>query len=126
LPDYYAILGVVRAAGPKEIHRAYRQLARLHHPDVSTVRGAAERFKEINEAHAVLSDPKKRADYDALLRQREVPSQTNLEDWTSLLRLVLEQNISLLKLMLEQYPAARSKRSQPRRQRRPRRRDKIV
>jgi DnaJ-class molecular chaperone len=64
--DYYKILGVERAADEKAISRAFRKLARQHHPDVNKQKGAEERFKEINEAHQVLSDPKKRAQYDQI------------------------------------------------------------
>jgi curved DNA-binding protein len=67
--DYYEVLRVPRAAKPEEIKRAYRQLARKHHPDLQPAgerAKAAERFKEINEAYEVLSDPDKRAKYDAL------------------------------------------------------------
>ena len=67
--DYYAMLGVPRTATAADIKRAYRQLARKHHPDLQTSaerERAAERFKEINEAYEVLSDPEKRAKYDAL------------------------------------------------------------
>ena len=67
--DYYEVLGVPRAAAAAEIKRAYRQLARKHHPDLqpgAEREKAAERFKEINEAYEVLSDPDKRAKYDAL------------------------------------------------------------
>jgi curved DNA-binding protein len=67
--DYYEVLGVPRTASPEEIKRAYRQLARKHHPDLQPAAErarAAERFKEINEAHEVLSDPEKRKKYDAL------------------------------------------------------------
>ena len=63
--DYYQILGVPRNASPNEIKSAYRRLARRHHPDVNPDDPAAEaRFKEINEAHEVLSDPEKRQRYD--------------------------------------------------------------
>ena len=63
--DYYEILGVARDASGEEIKRAYRALARQHHPDVAEDKSKAEhRFKEINEAYEVLSDPNKRAQYD--------------------------------------------------------------
>lgn len=65
--DYYKILGVERNADQKEIRKAYRQLARQHHPDVNPGdRSAQGRFKEINEAYEVLSDPEKRQRYDQL------------------------------------------------------------
>jgi molecular chaperone DnaJ len=63
--DYYETLGVAREASGEEIKQAYRALARKHHPDVSEDKSLAEhRFKEINEAYEVLSDPSKRAQYD--------------------------------------------------------------
>ena len=63
--DYYKILGVDRNADEKEIKRAYRRLARKHHPDVNPGDKAAEAlFKEINEAYEVLSDAEKRKKYD--------------------------------------------------------------
>jgi len=65
--DYYSILGVDRNASEKDIRRAYRRLARQFHPDVNPGdKRAEERFKEINEAYEVLSDPDKRAKYDRL------------------------------------------------------------
>ncbi|HET8645379.1 MAG TPA: DnaJ domain-containing protein, partial [Vicinamibacteria bacterium] len=65
--DYYKILGVPRTANEKEIKAAFRKLARKYHPDVNKGDKKAEaRFKEINEANAVLSDPEKRRRYDAL------------------------------------------------------------
>jgi len=64
--DYYKTLGVKRDATPEEIKRAYRALARKHHPDVSKAPDASKRFKEVNEAHEVLSDPEKRTRYDQL------------------------------------------------------------
>jgi DnaJ-class molecular chaperone len=62
--DYYKILGVPRDADEQAIKAAYRKLARKYHPDVN--KGASERFKEIAEANAVLSDPEKRKRYDTL------------------------------------------------------------
>lgn len=63
--DYYSILGVSKSADEKEIKRAYRKLARTHHPDVNPGDpGAEQRFKEINEAYTVLSDAEKRKMYD--------------------------------------------------------------
>lgn len=62
--DYYEVLGVPRAASQAEIKRAFRQLAREHHPDVSKDPAAADRFKIINEAYQVLGDPERRARYD--------------------------------------------------------------
>ncbi|NJN86865.1 MAG: molecular chaperone DnaJ [Leptolyngbyaceae cyanobacterium SL_7_1] len=62
--DYYEILGVSRNADKEEIKHAYRRLARKYHPDVNKEDGAEERFKEINRAYEVLSEPETRARYD--------------------------------------------------------------
>ena len=65
--DYYQTLGVARTASQAEIRKAYRKLARQHHPDVKPGDKSAEaRFKDLNEANTVLSDPDKRKKYDAL------------------------------------------------------------
>ncbi len=65
--DYYEILGVPKTATPKEIHLAFRLLARQYHPDVAEdKKEAEEKFKEINEAHEILSDSGKREKYDQL------------------------------------------------------------
>jgi curved DNA-binding protein len=66
--DYYAALGVERAATPDEIKRAYRKLARKYHPDVSKEPDAEARFKDVAEAYEALHDPEKRAAYDELGR----------------------------------------------------------
>lgn len=63
--DYYQVLGVARDASEKDVRRAFRTLAAKHHPDRNPDDpGAEERFKEINEAYTVLSDPQKRSVYD--------------------------------------------------------------
>lgn len=62
--DFYDILGVSRSADKDELKRAYRRLARKYHPDVNKEEGAEEKFKEINRAYEVLSEPETRARYD--------------------------------------------------------------
>ncbi|MEU3889722.1 J domain-containing protein [Streptomyces sp. NPDC029041] len=75
--DFYEVLGVSRTASQDEVQQAYRQLARKYHPDVNKDPGAEERFKDLNEAYSVLSDPKTRARYDRFGEDfRKVP-----EDW---------------------------------------------
>ena len=64
--DYYAILGLPKTASQAEIKKAYRKLARELHPDTNKDPAAEKRFKDANEAHAVLADPEKRRQYDEL------------------------------------------------------------
>src|SRR6202051_3337250 len=65
--DYYDVLGTSKPATEDDIRKAYRSLARKYHPDVNPGdKSAEERFKEINEAYEVLSDPDKRKRYDQL------------------------------------------------------------
>jgi len=65
MKDYYETLNIPRDAEEKTIRKAYHGLAKIYHPDVSNAPDAEERFKVINEAYSVLSDPAKRAAYDA-------------------------------------------------------------
>jgi curved DNA-binding protein len=88
--DYYKILGIERNATEAEIKSAFRKLALQYHPDRNQGNKKAEdKFKEINEANEVLSDPKKRARYDQLgnsystWQQRGAPGNFNWGDWTS-------------------------------------------
>jgi len=74
--DYYRILGVNKSASEKEIKQAYRRLARKHHPDLNPNDKSAEaRFKEINAAYEVLSNPEKRKKYDQFGEQWEYAEQ---------------------------------------------------
>src|SRR5713101_5560026 len=79
--DYYKTLGVPKNASTDDIKKAYRKLARQYHPDVVGKSDAEKRFKEINEANEVLSDPEKRKRYDTVgpeweqfAQQRGIPS----------------------------------------------------
>ena len=85
--DYYKMLGVDRKASEKEIKKAYRKLARKYHPDVNPGDDTAEQhFKEINEAHEVLSDPEKRKKYNQLGASWRQYARTGAEpggfDWS--------------------------------------------
>ena len=80
--DFYTVLGVPREASAKEIQRAYRKLARQHHPDVNKDPGAEERFKQVAEAYDVLSDPDLRSRYDAFGSDfRQVPEGVDAQTW---------------------------------------------
>lgn len=80
--DYYDILGVAKDASAKDIKRAYRKLAAKYHPDKNPDnKEAEEKFKEINEAHEVLSDPEKRKKYDTLGANWEAYEQGGF-DWS--------------------------------------------
>ena len=80
--DFYEILGVSRNATQEQIQRAYRKLARAHHPDVNKDPGAEDRFKDVSEAYNVLHDPETRRRYDAFGPDfRRVPDDVDPETW---------------------------------------------
>jgi curved DNA-binding protein len=80
--DFYEVLGVPKNADQSDIQRAYRKLARQHHPDVNKDPSAETRFKEISEAYDVLSDPDLRKRYDAFGEDfRRVPPDVSPEEW---------------------------------------------
>ncbi len=86
--DYYEILGVPRNASQEEIKKAFRRLARKYHPDINKSPEAQEKFKEINEAYQVLSDPEKRKLYDqfghSAFEGAGAKEQVNFQDFPSL------------------------------------------
>ncbi len=78
--DYYEVLGVPKNADEGELKRAFRNLARQYHPDVNKSEDAVEKFKEINEAYQILSDPQKRSAYDQFGHAGVDPSGFNYQD----------------------------------------------
>lgn len=82
--DYYQVLGVAKNAAQDEIRKAFRKLARQHHPDVAKDKKAAEaKFKEINEAYEVLGDAQKRKEYDDLSANWGKRSQQTHTAWNN-------------------------------------------
>ena len=80
--DFYQVLGVPRNASQDDIQRAYRKLARAHHPDINKDPGAEDRFKDVSEAYSVLSDPATRRRYDAFGPEfRQVPEDADPAEW---------------------------------------------
>ncbi len=80
--DYYQVLGVARDADAAAVKKAFRRLARKYHPDVSKEADAQARMSEVNEAYAVLSDPERRAAYDAVGQGRQQGERfTPPPDW---------------------------------------------
>jgi curved DNA-binding protein len=80
--NFYEVLGVSKDVSLSDIRKAYRKLARKYHPDVNKDPGAEERFKEISEAHDVLSDPEARKKYDAFGPDfRRVPDGVDPDTW---------------------------------------------
>ncbi|MFD0533203.1 DnaJ domain-containing protein [Actinomadura luteofluorescens] len=83
--DPYEVLGVSRDADQDEIQRVYRKLARAHHPDINKDPGAEEKFKDVSEAYAILSDPEQRRRYDAFGPDfRRVPEDVDPDMWARL------------------------------------------
>ncbi|MDD2997460.1 MAG: molecular chaperone DnaJ [Erysipelotrichia bacterium] len=78
--DYYEVLGVTKNADESEIKKAFRNLARQCHPDVNKNEDAVEKFKEINEAYQILSDPQKRSAYDQFGHAGIDPNSFNYQD----------------------------------------------
>ncbi|SNT33499.1 curved DNA-binding protein [Actinomadura meyerae] len=80
--DPYEVLGVPRDAGQDEIQRAYRKLARAYHPDINKDPEAEDKFKDVSEAYAILSDPEQRRRYDAFGPDfRRVPEDVDPDMW---------------------------------------------
>src|SRR5215813_3959496 len=80
--DYYDVLGVPRGVDPATLKNAYRKLAKQFHPDCDG--GCEDKFKELNEAYAVLSDPEKRSAYDRFGRAGVNGSQQGFADFSDI------------------------------------------
>jgi len=83
LKDYYKILKVAPKANDSDIKKSYRKLAVEFHPDKNSTAGAEETFKEISEAYSILSDPKKRKEYDLSRSAKGRPGTFGFEDWVN-------------------------------------------
>jgi Ca-activated chloride channel family protein len=114
-PDYYAILGVLRDATQEEIKRAYLESAQRLHPDKNVAAGETEIFLEVQQAYEVLSNPKRRSQYDATLPPEIQPENPFIRCGTSYSRasLVNLKEDQLLYILLEIDPAKRQSSSLP-------------
>lgn len=103
--DYYALLGVLRDATPEEIKRAYYEAAQRLHPDKNKAVGETEIFLEVQQAYEVLSNPKRRAQYDALLPKEDtVPSPIQYKIQYSRANIVHLNEPQLIYVLLEVAP----------------------
>ncbi len=102
--DYYQILGVARNATGEEIRRAFRRLAFRYHPDHNHEDGAEEKFKEINQAYEVLSNPKKRAVYDVRLSSSYIRTQATYKPNMSPRATTVDQNELIRVIMQKDSP----------------------
>ncbi len=109
--DYYHILQVHPEAEAEVIHAAYRKLAAKYHPDVNGAPGAAEKMKQINRAYEMLSDPRRRAEYDMsrTLSSKHGPVKTTaktLSSWPSWKTLLFVALILLLVFVVPRFGPA--------------------